>query len=61
MWCGNNVDDVTNLLIENKQNQSNRFKQTYKKKRWGYTILLDFAENLESKTARIANQHESEY
>ena len=60
MWCGNNVDDVTNLLIENKQNQSNRFKQTYKKM-WGYTILLDFAENLESKTARIANQHESEY
>ena len=59
MWCGNNVDDVTNLLIENKQNQSNRFKQTYKKKWWGYTILLDFAENLDSKTARIANQHES--
>lgn len=47
-------------LRTSKINQTD-LNKTYKKKRWGYTILLDFAENLESKTARIANQHESEY
>ena len=61
MWCGNNVDDLQTFWLRTSKINQTDLNKTYKKKRWGYTILLDFAENLESKTARIANQHESEY